>query len=241
MKTCTVEGCLRKHAAKGLCQTHYNKAHRAKVGRQENPKKVACAACGIEVEKAAGGGVNRRAVCSLMCRYFLQFGCWQSQPWPPQSPPSMAATPLERRRRDAERRIKKAAAGTTGRTWYVGSCRECGAVFTSDQPSNATCSRRCARTAGRHRRRAMQRGAFVAPVYRAAIFERDKWTCQLCGKKIKRTVVAPHPLAPTIDHVIPLGSADRGTHEPANCQAAHFICNARKSAGGGWEQLALLG
>lgn len=72
-----------------------------------------------------------------------------------------------------------------------------------------------------------------------SVFERDRWTCQLCGKKIKRDAEVPHPLAPTIDHIIPL--ADDGTHEPANCQAAHFACNSRKRDRGGGEQLALVG
>jgi 5-methylcytosine-specific restriction endonuclease McrA len=71
------------------------------------------------------------------------------------------------------------------------------------------------------------------------IFERDRWVCQLCSKKIKRDVVAPHLLAPTIDHIVPL--ARGGTHEPANAQAAHFICNTRKSDRGGHEQLPMIG
>lgn len=91
----------------------------------------------------------------------------------------------------------------------------------------------------RDRRRARKRKAFIAPVSRHAIFQRDKWTCHLCGKRVKRSEQAPHPLAPTIDHVIPL--AVGGTHEPANCRTAHFLCNSTKSHGGGGEQLMLIG
>jgi len=79
----------------------------------------------------------------------------------------------------------------------------------------------------------------VAIVRRYQIHERDRWRCHLCGKKVNREVVAPHPKAPTIDHVIPL--AKGGTHEPANCRTAHFLCNSTKGSGGSGEQLMLIG
>ncbi|WP_410666040.1 HNH endonuclease [Amycolatopsis sp. lyj-84] len=50
--------------------------------------------------------------------------------------------------------------------------------------------------------------------------------CQLCGKKVRTDVVVPHPLAATIDHVIPL--ARGGRHEMSNVQTAHFLCNSLK-------------
>ncbi|MBF6368413.1 HNH endonuclease [Nocardia puris] len=71
------------------------------------------------------------------------------------------------------------------------------------------------------------------------MFERDRWKCHLCKRKVRRSAVVPHPLAPTIDHVIPLSKG--GTHEPANCATAHFRCNYTKRDCGGGEQLALLG
>lgn len=72
-----------------------------------------------------------------------------------------------------------------------------------------------------------ERAAFVAPVSPAAIYARDEFTCKLCGDPLAMAEVVPHPLAPTIDHVLAL--ANGGTHEPANVQAAHFLCNVRKS------------
>jgi hypothetical protein len=83
------------------------------------------------------------------------------------------------------------------------------------------------------------RRAFVADVSKAAILERDKWTCQLCGERIPRTARWPHPLSASMDHVIPLSLG--GTHEPANVQSAHLGCNSTKGNRGGGEQLALLG
>lgn len=71
------------------------------------------------------------------------------------------------------------------------------------------------------------RNAFVAPVYRKKIYTRDGWICQLCLESVDPTLKFPEYLSPTLDHVIPL--AKGGTHEPANVQLAHFICNSRKS------------
>ncbi len=89
------------------------------------------------------------------------------------------------------------------------------------------------------RRRARKRLAYVADVRRADIYARDKYRCQLCRRLLRMDVVVPHPKAAVLDHVIPL--ARGGTHEPANVQAAHFLCNSRKSDGGGGEQLLLIG
>ncbi|WP_261949456.1 HNH endonuclease [Rhodococcus sp. T9N] len=71
------------------------------------------------------------------------------------------------------------------------------------------------------------------------IFERDRWQCHICNTRVKRDMVVPHPLAPTIDHLIPLAAG--GTHEPANVATAHFLCNSRKGDRGAGEQLALIG
>ncbi|MEI9479555.1 MAG: HNH endonuclease [Deltaproteobacteria bacterium] len=61
---------------------------------------------------------------------------------------------------------------------------------------------------------------------RAAIFERDKWVCQICHKKINPKLKYPHPMSATIDHIIPSSLGGMGTGE--NLQAAHWICNSRK-------------
>lgn len=111
-------------------------------------------------------------------------------------------------------------------------CVVCGERFAT--PTTAmTCSAECRevkrlddRRAEKQARRARQKDAFVARVYRRKVYERDGWTCQLCNAEVDRTARAPAPLAPTIDHIVPL--ARGGTHEPANVQTAHFICNSRK-------------
>ena len=53
------------------------------------------------------------------------------------------------------------------------------------------------------------------------------------------TKAVPHPKAPTIDHIVPL--ADGGDDIKANVRLAHFLCNSRRGARGGTEQLWLIG
>lgn len=114
-----------------------------------------------------------------------------------------------------------------------GACRVCDAWFI-DSDANITCSDECRDIHRRQRkriqqdrRRARKRDAYVADVYRREVFELDDYVCHLCDEPTDPGQVVPHPRAPTIDHVIPL--ANGGTHEPANCRTACFICNARKS------------
>ena len=52
--------------------------------------------------------------------------------------------------------------------------------------------------------------------------------CGICGKPVDKTLKYPHPMSPTIDHIIPLA---KGGHPAAleNLQLAHFCCNRQKS------------
>jgi predicted nucleic acid-binding Zn ribbon protein len=124
------------------------------------------------------------------------------------------------------------------RCWYAGRCACCNDWFIHDLPQTATCSPKCQRRMAKARRRALKKAAFVAPVSPRKIFDRDSWTCRLCRKPVLRSAVAPHPLAPTVDHIVPLDAG--GTHEPSNVQCAHFLCNSRKGNRGGG-QLLLIG
>ncbi|WP_432794434.1 HNH endonuclease [Rhodococcus ruber] len=127
---------------------------------------------------------------------------------------------------------------------FITNCATCSKLFAS-RYTVSTCSAACARIktrtdkrANKLRRRAIKKAAFVDNVSPRQVYERDRWRCHLCGKAINRRATAPHPKAPTIDHIIPL--AVGGTHEPANCRAAHFLCNAQKGHRGGGEQLLLI-
>lgn len=63
---------------------------------------------------------------------------------------------------------------------------------------------------------------------RLEIFERDRWRCQLCGKQTRRNAKPRTPLAPSLDHIVPISRG--GTHTRANTQCAHFLCNLQKQS-----------
>lgn len=58
---------------------------------------------------------------------------------------------------------------------------------------------------------------------RRAVFERDRWTCQLCGAPIDPALRFPHAGFATVDHRDP-----DGPHDETNWQAAHLGCNVSK-------------
>lgn len=52
--------------------------------------------------------------------------------------------------------------------------------------------------------------------------------CGICGKQVDFSYKYPHPLSPTVDHIIPIA---KGGHPSAldNLQLAHRCCNREKS------------
>ena len=52
--------------------------------------------------------------------------------------------------------------------------------------------------------------------------------CGICGNVVDFRLKYPHPMAPCIDHIIPI---DRGGHpsDIGNLQLAHWTCNRQKS------------
>ncbi|GAB4677595.1 hypothetical protein MOKP105_04600 [Mycobacterium avium subsp. hominissuis] len=135
-------------------------------------------------------------------------------------------------------------------------CVVCSGGFERKHDRRRFCSNRCSakasyearkhtaewraahRDAGR-RRRARLRNAPVVEVFSSAeIFQRDKYRCHSCRRRCKKNAVVPNPLAPTIDHLIPLAAG--GDHTRANVATACFECNSIKGDRGGGEQLALV-
>lgn len=211
---CIIEGCIAtKHEGLGMCKRHYS-ASRPRAA--DKPRQATCSGCGIEVSRLSSKKYTK-TYCSELCRHWIQWGAWSSPI------PALHGVALRQRPTKAAP-IKPVLAPT--------QCVSCGAMFAASR-NNTTCSDACfahrkreQKAMSRMRRRALQRAAFVAPVYRMDIYERDSYTCQLCASPLDMTATAPHPLSPTIDHVLAL--ARGGTHEPSNVQSAHFLCNSRK-------------
>ena len=52
--------------------------------------------------------------------------------------------------------------------------------------------------------------------------------CGICGRPVDKSLKYPHPLAATVDHIIPVS---RGGHpsDLDNLQLAHWTCNRQKA------------
>lgn len=223
---CKETECQRKIQARGMCSTHYSYWQRANKGRTYKAHAKNCAFCSAPFSTTT----NRVVFCSLVCAQRDRAGWSKSKDLVLYVAPARGkVAPIKH--------IK-----TTNRM-TAGACRACGTNFVSFE-TGVTCSTECykarhkeARHAASQRRRALKRNAFVAPVYRKKVFESDGYRCHICNKMTNRTAVVPHPMAPTLDHLVPL--AKGGTHEPINCRTAHFICNSTKGARLAGDQLLL--
>lgn len=233
-KTCGEDGCGRTLRARGLCSTHYN--------RQYQPKRhakhlVRCMSCGNAFESSRPDG----KLCSDACRAaeYARRG-WTSPRTP--RPVGMPGTPWSAQTR-ARAKLRRAARGTRGYgVWVGGLCERCGHGFVSRTTTpdlGRYCSNACKRRARSSRRRSRMRGAHAERYSRHQIFERDGWRCHICVQPLLPAEAVPHPLAPTIDHLVPL--AEGGEDCAANVRAAHFLCNSTRGERGGNEQLLLFG
>lgn len=77
-----------------------------------------------------------------------------------------------------------------------------------------------------HARRAKYTSADAEWVDRREVFKDDNYMCQLCGTAMDMSVKTPKPLAPTLDHIVPISKG--GMHTRGNVTSAHFHCNISK-------------
>jgi hypothetical protein len=237
-KLCGEDGCGRPLRARGLCATHYNQQQYA-PGERHRRVIAPCGWCGRLLDKRADARFKQRYCSDEHLGNWLAFRAGtlvshltKRHPVHPDYVPPLPVLwrppPVQPPKPSTIR-------------WVAGWCHWCGNAYVAEDYTGTArfCSKKCGKRNTRHNYRARKWNAFVANVSRKAIFERDDWRCQLCKRKVRRDKATPHPLAPVLDHVIPL--ARGGTHEPANVQCAHFICNSVKSDGGVAEQLMLFG
>lgn len=230
-RTCGTSGCPNAYRAKGLCSSCYNRQHQPDRHRKST---VRCGHCGKPTLKHTASRYAER-FCSLACR-----DAWRkatgTNPAPPRDAESVAKrTTAARatrsgRRYQARLRAKRAAQGMRGeRTWISGRCGRCGVDYTTTTSGGAYprwCSDVCAHRASASRRRARKRSAVHEPYSRTEVFERDGYRCHLCHRLTMRTAVVPHPRAPVIDHLSPLGPT--GPDALHNVATACFLCNSTR-------------
>jgi len=141
----------------------------------------------------------------------------------------VAARKAKRRWNEAKRRLAAAQRGNPSRQWITGQCHDCDKVFTACRAASWSahyCSSTCQARAAKTRRRAVKQGAWVEDVRRTVVFERDGWTCQLCGDPVEPDIRYPDDQCASLDHIIPLALG--GKHSYANTQLAHTLCNSLK-------------
>jgi hypothetical protein len=139
--------------------------------------------------------------------------------------------------RQAAYQARKAAAGERRIGLRLFTCDGCGATFEASYPSARWCSKQCANRHWGLVRSRQRRKPSEAKYTDREIFERDNWTCHICGKKVRKSGDRLHPLGATIDHLVPLALG--GDDEPANMATAHWKCNRKRGVNATNDQLRL--
>lgn len=129
-----------------------------------------------------------------------------------------------------ESAMRKSVARRDARTKYYQpqrpdgyACDSCGDWFYGAGKYCDTC--RSEVRSSKHIARAIRYGCEWECFSSVAVWERDNWTCQDCGRTVERLEeYAPHQA--TLDHVIPLSKG--GPHTEENAQTLCHECNSAK-------------
>jgi hypothetical protein len=140
---------------------------------------------------------------------------------------------------------------------YYFTCSICESTKAGRRKYQQVCGAECKREASRrymnahyqrykprvlaaaHRRHALLKELEAEHIDPLTIYERDKWTCQLCGQKVRRISRHKHdPRSASLDHVVPVSHGGGTTY--ANLQCTHLGCNKSKGNRGDAQQLRLI-
>ncbi len=210
-RACSI-ACYEKHRRKDPARAAWHREYMHNYfkerGREKQPTKQICTLCGAEFYSK-----RNRKYCSEKCsrkfHYSKHYDKW---------------TTYYRRKHDD--------IWSSPRT-----CIVCGKQFNKQygHVSNVCCSEACSiqnekdsAYNAKKRREARIKEQIVHRIYRKKVYERDHWKCQICGKKVRRSATVPDPLAPTLDHIIPI--CEGGEHSYRNVRTAHFICNSLRGS-----------
>lgn len=197
-----------------------------------------CEHCGASAKRKLGGNSTRNRWCSMACRSAASQRAKAE---------AAAFSQLRRERKAAVRRLIKALK-LRALDLQRASCAGCGCEIDRRKRVCATCRNAATREAERNyragpagkrtrrihkskekavRRQRLAKGAdSIDPI---AVFERDKWRCQICGVRTPKGLRGScEARAPELDHVIALALG--GTHTWGNVQCACRGCNGAKGA-----------
>jgi 5-methylcytosine-specific restriction endonuclease McrA len=244
--TCSIEGCNTRAHSRGWCNRHYLRWHshgdptftKLPVERQDHAGKVcAVADCGRQRRKrdwCANHYAHWRRHGDAEASYAYKWAdeklctvCGVTN-WPDNGRRrhcSGRCQQLDSRRRGApEPPPRKKRGQAVVKTDSI-VCRGCSAVvFLGVEPGKKkkrSDTRYCTTCLRMKKLRIVGRGTITVADARSL-----GTTCGICMEAVDLDLMKPNPLAPSIDHVVPV--AFGGTDDLANLQIAHFGCNQRK-------------
>jgi hypothetical protein len=126
----------------------------------------------------------------------------------------------------------------------------CGRLFSARISTARYCSAQCTIDAAGYRVKDLYGTALALGLGGARwlrllmryLAERDGTHCAICRGPIDlrlRSGTRGSDHGPSVDHIVPRSQG--GSDDPANLRLAHWGCNRNRGAGGGGEQLALVG
>lgn len=224
-RTCSIDGCDKKHRAKGYCPSHYTahlKHGDASVVLRPRHDRTVCEVAGC------GKPRRKREWCGTHYQRWRKNGSPDdaAQAWVvPETPPDCLVCGRASGGEYGVRRYCSSACKTLHhRSEYrprYKKCIQCGAdidLLSRGQTgrrkySSASCCDKCAGSPNMAR--------FI-PV----LVARDGTGCGICGDGIDMTLVYPDPMSRSVDHVIPRSKG--GANAIHNYQLSHLRCNIRK-------------
>lgn len=212
--------CGHPAIAKGLCSTHYAEKQREKHGRvyPDGKKKLPHRICGICSESVTRVFDSSSVAMHKECREAF-----------PGKAARLSRGGVSLARKKAEAKAAKAARGTSGggRVFIVGGCSWCGTYVTA---LGRYCSKRCKDQAA-FTRKSSGFSFKISPRKRLEIYERDKWTCQLCMNAVDPNAAQRSDGYPTLDHIIPQSAMLIPDHSESNLRLSHLWCNSARGDG----------
>jgi 5-methylcytosine-specific restriction endonuclease McrA len=168
-----------------------------------------CLRCGVDISARHGGAKYCSPKCQVAARDAAKripcAGCAK-----PIYHSLTSRPPGEARCRDCTRQGCGTAANYKKRGCRCAECRRANAVATAKYLAPN------------------QHPRWISDVDRVAIYDRDNWTCQLCGDPVLLEVPHLHRDAPTLDHIEPQSLALIPNHDPSNLRTAHRGCNSAR-------------